>query len=269
MATDVEQPLVAQIRSAYEGSANGWADGPAAVYRHLAHALIADGPGSWDGRRVLDLGAGTGVASEVLLAAGARPVGLDLARAMLAHRREHRPPGVVGDACALPLATASFDAVVAAFSLNHVPEPPRALGECRRVTRAGGVVLASTFPSDADHPAKAIVESVLEEFGYERPDWYQTFKTQVAWRTGEPEAFARAAETAGLSDVQVDVVDVDAGLDRADLAVEWRLGMPHTIGFVSDLDADTRAALRARATAALDADLPSATPMLRLQARVP
>lgn len=34
------------------------------------------------------------------------------------------------------------------------------------VTRSGGVVLASSFPTGADHPAKAVVEEVLEQYGY-------------------------------------------------------------------------------------------------------
>ena len=185
---------------------------------------------------------------------------------MLAHRRADRPPGVAGDAQALPFRDGAFDAVVAAFSLNHVPDPALALGECRRVTSSGGLVLASSFPREADHPAKAAVEASLEEFGYQRPGWYATCKDRVAGLTGDPETFAQAAAAAGLNPARVDRVEVEVGLDRPELVVEWRLNMPHAIGFVAGLDPPTRAALRARATAALPGGLPSSVAMLTLRA---
>ena len=264
-----ERRLVADIRSAYQDAAEGWATGPAALYRRLADVLVGAASEDLEGQRVLDLGAGTGVASEVLAAVGARPVGFDIAHAMLTHRQAERPPGVVGDAAALPFTGDAFDAIVAAFCLNHVPDPPAALAECRRVTRAEGFVLASTFPSGADHPAKAAVESVLERFGYRRPDWYATFKTSIADRTGASDALVDAATTAGLADVGVECVEVDAGLHDPAMAVTWRLNMPHTVGFVAGLDAADREALRARAVAAMPAGLPSSVLMLVLRARVP
>ncbi len=264
-----ERRLVADIRSAYQGAAEGWATGPAALYRRLADALVRAGSQDLAGHRVLDLGAGTGVASEVLTAAGARPVGFDLAHAMLTHQQAQRPPGVVGDAAALPFSGGAFDAVVAAFCLNHVPDPAGALDECRRVTRADGLVLASTFPSGADHPAKAAVESVLEQFGYRRPDWYATFKARIADRTGASDALVDAAVTAGLIDVAVDCVEVDAGLHDPAVAVTWRLNMPHTVGFVAALDPSDREALRTRAVAAMPPRLPPSVPMLVLRARTP
>lgn len=266
MSGSDDEELVAAIRAAYASSAGEWAAGPAAIYRRLATALVATAPVSLAGRRVLDLGAGTGVATEALIAVGAEPVGLDLAVEMLAHRQASRPPGVAADAQLLPFRDGAFDAVVAAFSLNHVPDLEAALAECARVLRGGGMLLASTFPSGDDHPAKAVVEEVLEGYGYRRPDWYGTLKTRIAERTGYPEAFARTALDAGLTDVEVDRLEVEAGLDQPELAVEWRLNMPHTLAFVTGLDPATRAALRSHATAALRGRLPSAAAMLTLRA---
>ncbi len=263
-----DRRLVAEIRDAYEDGAEWWASGPALLYHRLAAALVAAGPSRLAGRRVLDLGAGTGVASDVLSAAGARPVAIDLAHSMLAHRKHDRPPGVVGDAAALPFHDSTFDAVVAAFSLNHAPDPGAVLAQCRRVTRSGGWILASTFPSGADHPAKAVVETTLEQFGYRRPGWYATFKADIADRTGAPGALLEVALAAGLTDACVDRVAVDAGLDDPDVAVAWRLNMPHTIGFVAGLDPDTRAALHTSARAALSDGLPPSVTMLALRARV-
>ena len=262
-----DQRLVTAIRHAYEDGADGWASGPTPVYRRLAEALVRATPVPLVDRSVLDLGAGTGVASQALLDVGAHPVGVDLAESMLRHRQSQRPPGVVADAQLLPFAGGAFDAVVAAFSLNHLPDPAAGLAECRRVVRADGVVLASTFPADADHPAKSIVESVLVAFGYHRPDWYRTFKDRIAARTGDARQLGQAADRAGLVDTEVVREEVEAGLDRPELAVAWRLNMPHTIAFVAGLDPEVRARLRTRALAALSDDLPSTVPMLVLRAR--
>ncbi|MFO7960998.1 MAG: class I SAM-dependent methyltransferase [Nitriliruptoraceae bacterium] len=262
---DADGALVAGIRTAYGGGVDGWAAGPAVVYQRLADALVAAAGRPLAGRYVLDLGAGTGVASEVLSHVGAHPVALDLAVEMLAHRDAERPPGVAGDARALPFRDSAFDAVVAAFSLNHVPDLEGALAEARRVIRPGGLLLASTFPSGADHPAKATVEATLEEFGYRRPGWYATFKDRIADLTGDPDALVRAAAAAGLTEIRVDRVTVEAGLDRPETAVEWRLNMPHATDFVAELTASGRAALRARATAALPGELPSSVHMLILR----
>jgi ubiquinone/menaquinone biosynthesis C-methylase UbiE len=266
------QGLVDEIRQAYDGSAAAWATGPTLLYRRLARALVAASPWPLTDHRVLDLGTGTGVASDVLTEAGARPIGLDLALSMVRHRQAERPPGAVGDAQALPFGNGTFDAVLAAFILNHLPDPARGLAECRRVTRSGGLVLASTFPTDADHPAKAVVEGILERYGYERPSWYRTFKERIAGLTGDADAFTQAAVDAGLDDIEVLRVEVAAGLDQPELAVEWRLNMPHTIGFVGALGPEARTTLRRGAIEALSddvsSDLPSAVPILILRARV-
>ena len=61
------------------------------------------------------------------------------------------------------------------------------------------------------------------------------------------------------------LVSVEAGLDRPETAVEWRLNMPHTTDFVGELTPNERTALRARATAALRRELPSSVHMLILR----
>ena len=260
--------LTTQIREAYDRSAGAWASGPSAVYRQLADELVALETARLVGQRVLDLGAGTGVASEALTAIGARPIGLDLAVQMLAHRQEARPPGVAGDAQSLPFGHGVFDAVVAAFSLNHVPDLARSLGECRRVLRPRGLLLASTFPSGADHPAEAVVEGVLERYGYRRPSWYGTFKTRISELTGDPGSFGRTARDVGFAEVRVHELEVEAGLDEPRRAADWRLNMPHTLAFVSTLEPATRARLHDETCRALGEGLPSSLPMLVLSAQV-
>ncbi|MGY1820653.1 class I SAM-dependent methyltransferase [Geodermatophilus sp. SYSU D00079] len=92
-------------------------------------------------RRVLDLGAGTGLLTGVLLALGHEVVAVDPAEGMLAELRT-RHPGVVavaGGAEAVPLPDAAVDAVVAGQAA-HWFQPATAAAEMRRLLRPGGVV---------------------------------------------------------------------------------------------------------------------------------
>ena len=70
---------------------------------------------------------------------------------------------------ALPLRDHAVDAVVAAFSLNHLEDPVAGLREAARVTRTGGALLASAYAEDDTHPAKDAAEAAAREYGWESP----------------------------------------------------------------------------------------------------
>jgi SAM-dependent methyltransferase len=59
---------------------------------------------------------------------------------------EDASPDLVGDACRLPIASASVDLVFCTQVLEHVPQPWLLLKECRRVLKPGGwLVLSAPF----------------------------------------------------------------------------------------------------------------------------
>ena len=111
------------------------------------------------GERVLDLGAGAGRHSFALLRRGADVVALDHSstemesvRDMFAAMREAgevpaeaRALAVRGDAYRLPFPDASFDKVIAAEVLEHLPDDELAFAELERVLKPGGR-LAVTVP---------------------------------------------------------------------------------------------------------------------------
>jgi len=112
------------------------------------------------GDRVLDLGCGAGRHAFEAYRRGARVVAADLDReelapvggmfaAMLAER-EAAPPAAAAVACAdatrLPFPDNSFDRVIAAEILEHVPGDRGAMTEIARVLRPGGLA-AVTVPA--------------------------------------------------------------------------------------------------------------------------
>jgi SAM-dependent methyltransferase len=92
--------------------------------------------------RVLDVGAGTGVVSAALAAAGHSVTPVDLTPEMV-RKAERRFPGacIVADATRLPVAGASVDAVTFVWVLHHVGDGVAALREAGRVLRPGGLVI--------------------------------------------------------------------------------------------------------------------------------
>ena len=93
------------------------------------------------GKVAVDLGAGTGKFTNVLLATGARVVAVDPVAQMLDELRRNAPAAepLVGDAGHIPLAAVSVDAVVCSQSFHWFANPA-ALAEMHRVLRPGGVL---------------------------------------------------------------------------------------------------------------------------------
>jgi SAM-dependent methyltransferase len=111
------------------------------------------------GDRVLDLGCGGGRHAFELYRRGARVVAFDhdadelkqVATMFLAMGTAGEVPAqadgrvVQGDVLSLPFPDASFDAVIAAEVLEHIPDDEQAMAEIARVVRPGGRV-AVTVP---------------------------------------------------------------------------------------------------------------------------
>ena len=97
--------------------------------------------------RVIEVGIGTGRVALPLMRAGVDITGVDISGEMLARLREKAagsPPRVaIADATRLPFADATFGGAIAAHVLHLIPRWTDALTEISRVTRPGGVLIAS------------------------------------------------------------------------------------------------------------------------------
>jgi SAM-dependent methyltransferase len=103
---------------------------PDAVYEALGHLA---------GRRVLDIGAGTGIATRELLQRGADVVAVDAGPAMIRHAKFRSPElnAVVADGALLPVREHSVDVVCFAQSW-HWLDPATRITEMHRVLRPNG-----------------------------------------------------------------------------------------------------------------------------------
>jgi SAM-dependent methyltransferase len=250
---------VNEIRDAYNTAGPAWRDGPARMYSRLAAALLDHAPVPLEGARVLDVGAGTGVATSEARRRGAGPVvATDLAAGMLT--RVEMVPLALADARALPFRDDAFDLVVEGFVLNHLADPVPALAEARRVAPA---VAASTFDPAWEHPAKQVVDEVMASAGFVPPPWYVELQSFAPRGRDEVHAHAIAA---GYRTVSVTRVEVAGGLNSPAAVVDWRWGMAHLAPFVATLDPGLRAELRARSEDVVTGLPPVVVTMLALSA---
>ena len=93
--------------------------------------------------RVLEVGAGSGTLQDIV----EDYTGLDIAASAV---RYFHKPFVHGSATDLPFADNEFDAIWTVWTLEHVPNPERALQEMRRVVKPGGYLfLAPSWNNDS------------------------------------------------------------------------------------------------------------------------
>jgi SAM-dependent methyltransferase len=130
-------PADAELRSSFELFKLFLAEkrDPEPFYRYLAAKTVAGLELPVAGRRILDLGCGSGFYADALRAAGARVVPMDLGL----WQATSLPAGlVISDALALCFADGAFDGVFCSNLLEHTPDPGRLLAEVERVLRPGG-----------------------------------------------------------------------------------------------------------------------------------
>jgi len=156
-AAEVQQQL-------WDSDPEGWALYAEPHTQPLFEALLTAtsvGPG----RRLLDVGCGSGLMMLLARGRGATVTGIDVAPGLLAVAHARLPDADLwlGDMEQLPLPDASYDAVIGVNAFQFAGDPLRALREAARVCRPGGAVAASTFaePERSESTAVHLAMSAL------------------------------------------------------------------------------------------------------------
>ena len=104
---------------------------------------------------VLEVGCGPGQVGAYLQERGCQVVGTDLSLGMARLAARRLPSAAVADLRALPIRRGSVGAVLAYYSIIHVPRPQLdgALSEFRRVLRPDGRLLLSAHEGDGEFAA--------------------------------------------------------------------------------------------------------------------
>ena len=116
------------------------------------------------GTRVLDVACGPGYVAEAARSRGATPTGVDFSGEMVRIATERNPDIEFRerDAQALDFDDDTFDVVVMNFGLLHLPNPEKALGEARRVLRAGGRYGFTVWAGPDQSPGARIVDDAVK-----------------------------------------------------------------------------------------------------------
>jgi SAM-dependent methyltransferase len=141
--------------------------------------------------RVLDLGAGTGKFTELLVAAGLDVVAVEPSEEMRAQLAAAVPGAAVrsGSAESIPLPDASVDAVVVAQAWHWV-DPELAVPEVARVLRPGGALSLVWNVRDHTEPWVALLDNVLHQHTRQEMDtepvlpspFERVERTEIRWR---------------------------------------------------------------------------------------
>ncbi len=168
---------------------------PDDAVRFLAETLSID-----SGKRVVDLGAGTGKFTSCLINTGAQIVAVEPVEDMRRHIPSAAPAALVlaGTAEALPLTDGCADAVVAAQAF-HWFDGRRALAEIRRVLVPGGGLALVWNARDRSRAWVAALSDIVDAYGdairrHETEQWKGEFSADRGFSALELATFPNPQE---------------------------------------------------------------------------
>ena len=141
------------------------------------------------GKKILDVGAGTGRVSLPLALAGAQVVALDVSEKILEilKRKNKKIQTVIGEAESLPFEDASFDIVASAFLIVHLKELKIFFDEVYRVLKPGGLFLVSNINQKEPPVVKTREGDIQIKSYYHRPEKVREILSDLAFSIEQEE----------------------------------------------------------------------------------
>jgi SAM-dependent methyltransferase len=201
-------------RSGWRRAAQAYIGSFEAVTALFAPALL-DAAEVRAGMKVLDVACGAGLVCGLASARGAEGLGVDFSPDMLAEARRRHPSIDFrqGDAEALPVGDALFDAVTINFGLNHFPFPARAVCEAHRVLRPGGRLALTTWASPREHVLYRILTDAVRAAG----DSFASLPVPPGGAMNEPHLCNALLRDAGFQpeSLRAEVIKADVAVESA------------------------------------------------------
>ncbi len=208
---------------------DSWFETPVGRYvREYEAELLLELLSPRPGEMILDVGCGSGLFTEMVLACSAKVTGIDLSLPMLAKAVARTDgeyfTGLCGDMCALPFADNSFAKVFSMTAIEFVEDGLQVIRELERVAVKGGLLVVTTLnslsPWAARRQEKArLGHDLFQNIYFRSPSDMRALvsndaeiRTAVHFQKDDPVALIPEIEQKGKE------MQVDTG---AFLAVQW------------------------------------------------
>jgi ubiquinone/menaquinone biosynthesis C-methylase UbiE len=152
------------------------------------------------GKRVLEVGCGTGLILSRIAKYATEAVGVDLSKGMIKSAHQQGLSVAVGSATQLPFPDNTFDLVCSFKVLAHVPDIRTALAEVTRVTKPGGQMALEFYnPWSVRYLAKRLAGPQPISDGRTEADVYTRWDSPLEL----PKLFPSGVQIEGLRGVRV------------------------------------------------------------------
>ena len=179
------------------------------------------------GRRLADIGGGTGNYALALKDEGWQPVVIDRSPAMLTRASSKGLETVQADAQRLPLGDETLDAAMMISMLHHVEDRRAALAEARRILRPGGRLVLMGFTGE-----DAATLWILDYFPISRPWMEATHPPRSAFLSDLPGSNVVSFRIEDMDDASLAALSADpervlAAAQRAQTSFFERMRRDH------------------------------------------